>query len=466
MVQDTYKRVQFYGLIADGGNNSYVSVANHASLNMVDALTVIARVYFDPDDKIMQTTDHALVSKSSGSSPNGGWVLEYVDTVPVPRCFRFSIVSGGVWYSANLVSSVKERGWHYVVATFDSSLGADNLKIFQNTIRQAVATRAAVIDANVRDIIIGGMTTSGLMFKGYIAETQLYNRALTEAEINYNYLHPNNPKRQGLVMSLVQTSIDKPAAGTWKDVSPQTGNNGTITNATTSKYPSISAGRNALFFPTAAKTDRVDCGNGASLNPATTGMLSSECWIKVGKDYHDAAIIFMSKVSVAGVSGWLVGWDSASKVLYLYSDAGGAITSVALPGFWDGSLKHIVFTHTGGAATGEVYVNGINKTNTRTVRALTNPAINLFVANESDSLQFAPVGGFMSSARIYNRILTAEEVLYNYHHPNNPKRRGLVLNLSQESLYGTKWYDLSGNANNGTITGAIAKNIADSLTGD
>jgi len=72
----------------------------------------------------------------------------------------------------------------------------------------------------------------------------------------------------------------------------------------------------------------------------------------------------------------------------------------------------------------------------------------------------------MHSARLYNRILTAEEVAYNYRHPNNPKRRGLVLNLSQESLYGTQWQDLSGNANHGTITGAIAKNIADSLTGD
>ena len=72
----------------------------------------------------------------------------------------------------------------------------------------------------------------------------------------------------------------------------------------------------------------------------------------------------------------------------------------------------------------------------------------------------------MHSARLYNRILTAAEVKYNFAHPNNPKRRGLVLNLSQESLYGTQWQDLSGNANHGTITGAIAKNIADSLTGD
>jgi hypothetical protein len=65
----------------------------------------------------------------------------------------------------------------------------------------------------------------------------------------------------------------------------------------------------------------------------------------------------------------------------------------------------------------------------------------------------------MAAARIYNRILSAAEVAYNYQHPNNPIKRGRVLDLSQESLFGSYWYDLSGNANNGTITGAQVKNL-------
>ena len=463
MVQDTYKRVQFYGKVAEGGNNSSINVVNHASLNFTDAFTVIARIYINPDDKLMEADDRGLISKSDGGGAAGGFWLGYADYNPYFRSFRFNIISGGASNNAYSTNSVKEAGWYHVVGTFDKTLGSENIKLFQNAVRMTTTNLLNSMDANVRPITIGGISSSNWMLKGYMSEVQLYNRALTESEINYNYLHPNNPKRQGLVMSLVQTSIDKPAAGTWRDVSPQTGNNGTITNATTSKYPAISAGRNALFFPTAAGSDRVDCGNGASLDPSTTGLISGEFWFKTARNVAGVVVGIADKIGAG--NGYQFYYDRGSKTLILISGPGAAIQSVAINDFIDGSWKHVAFTHTGGAATGEIYVNGINKTATRTVRALANSATNLLIGN-TNSLVYAPVGGYIPAARLYNRILTPEDVLYNYHHPNNPKRRGLVLNLSQESLYGTKWYDLSGNANDGTITGAIAKNIADSLTGD
>lgn len=62
----------------------------------------------------------------------------------------------------------------------------------------------------------------------------------------------------------------------------------------------------------------------------------------------------------------------------------------------------------------------------------------------------------ISEMQIYNRQLSDDEIKQNYEHPGNPIRRGLVLNLTQESIYGTQWNDLSGNANNGTyVNGAL-----------
>jgi len=69
------------------------------------------------------------------------------------------------------------------------------------------------------------------------------------------------------------------------------------------------------------------------------------------------------------------------------------------------------------------------------------------------------------NARIYNRALSDSEVLYNWMHPNNPKRRGLVLNLTQDSIYGPTWLDLSGNANNGTYVGGAVPVTANRLAG-
>ena len=73
--------------------------------------------------------------------------------------------------------------------------------------------------------------------------------------------------------------------------------------------------------------------------------------------------------------------------------------------------------------------------------------------------------GLLYGVHIYNRELSSDEISYNWMHPNNPKRRGLVLNLTQDSIYGPQWNDLSGNANNGTYVGGAVPVTANRLAG-
>ena len=80
----------------------------------------------------------------------------------------------------------------------------------------------------------------------------------------------------------------------------------------------------------------------------------------------------------------------------------------------------------------------------------------------------SPTGGLPATlygVHAYNRQLTDEEILYNYFHPNNPKRQGLQLNLTQDSIYGPQWNDLSGNANNGTYVGGAVPVSSNRLAG-
>jgi hypothetical protein len=72
--------------------------------------------------------------------------------------------------------------------------------------------------------------------------------------------------------------------------------------------------------------------------------------------------------------------------------------------------------------------------------------------------------GRMAHVVIYNRQLTDDEVAYNYAHPNNPIKRGIVLNLSQESIQGAQWLDLSGNANHGTYQNGAVPQRANLVT--
>ena len=437
MVQLINRRVWF---------NGTTSVVTGTDLDIAGSFTIGCRF---KTDKLKDTYQSLIAKEAGGTGTNLNYQLRIQNTNVMMG--QFGNGAAGFLVVGN--TKVTDGVWHQGVCVYD--ITGQLIKLYLDGVQDAVpvATGGAAPFNNNAPVELGNW--AGLRFNGYMADAFIYNRALSEAEIAYNYRHPNNPIRRGLQVSYTQDSIDRPAAGTWQD---RSGNarNGTITNATTSKYPCIPAGRNALFFPTAAGSDRVDCGNGASLNPALTGLISTDFWVKNGKDVITNYAI-MGEKRAAGL-GWSSYWDKVNKNLQFVSDAGVAVQSVVLPDYLDGTWKHVVFTHTAGAATGEVYVNGVNKTSSRAVQALSNSGNNLYLGNNATFI-IAPVGGYIASARIYNRILSAAEVAYNHEHPNCPIRRGIVLNLSQESLYGSLWQDLSGNANNGTITGAQVKNL-------
>ncbi len=205
-------------------------------------------------------------------------------------------------------------------------------------------------------------------------------------------------------------------------------------------------------------TGYVNCGNGASLNLTTT--ISVECLIN-SKSFSFAppggAVAIFGKWLAN--DGWLLGWYGAQK-FYLYVKKGFGVQSTAYTYYPQGWL-HIVATYTGGAATGKMYVNGVDVTGIVNALALTNPAANLTVGSDPTPAQFNR--GMIACARVYDRILSLTEVNYNMNHPNNPKRNGCVLNLTQESLFGGQWKDLSGNANHGTLSatgvGPIPSNL-------
>ena len=112
----------------------------------------------------------------------------------------------------------------------------------------------------------------------------------------------------------------------------------------------------------------------------------------------------------------------------------------------------------------KLYVDGakICADTVRTVNPQSQPNWDVFVGG-SNLLGYAQ--NKVSEAQIYDRDLSDDEVLYNYMHPNNPKRRGLVLNLTQDSIYGPTWLDLSGNANNGTYVGGAVPVTNNRLAG-
>ncbi len=196
----------------------------------------------------------------------------------------------------------------------------------------------------------------------------------------------------------------------------------------------------------------MNCGAGVSLD--LTGPMSISYRGKFGTQPQNSVFIV---VKDAGTYRYGIYFDNSSKLLsfYLRLTINGVKTVVATTGPKprDGAWHHTVGTFDGRYL--RIYIDGqyYNITDAGSADTITTGAGQpLLVSTWSGGY----INHYMSELQIHNRQLSDDEILYNYFHPNNPKRQGLVLNLTQESIYGSQWNDTSGNANNGTyVNGAL-----------
>ena len=116
---------------------------------------------------------------------------------------------------------------------------------------------------------------------------------------------------------------------------------------------------------------------------------------------------------------------------------------------------HLAITFNGTTGNQKFYLDGdFKQTIVSAGNIVSAPAHTAYVGSrEGASLSVNYYDGRIYEVQVYNREMTAEEILKNNGYPNNPIRRGLQLNLTQDSIYGPQWNDLSGNANNGTYVG-------------
>jgi uncharacterized protein YfaP (DUF2135 family) len=106
---------------------------------------------------------------------------------------------GRVQFSANasaataVVSStvVNDGNWHQVVAVFSTGTGSKSIYVDGTPVEQSTLIQPPT--TNTADFLIGGITTGGTptaAFTGAIDDVQVYDRALSDPEINFLF---NNP---------------------------------------------------------------------------------------------------------------------------------------------------------------------------------------------------------------------------------------------------------------------------------
>ena len=115
---------------------------------------------------------------------------------------RWYLGNGAAWFITS-VTPIAYGVTTHVAATYDSSTG--RWEVYKNG---ALANSGSVtpqdIGLNDQGVCIGAYppSPSTYWFKGVIVEPRVYNRALSQSEIQRNMYNPLNPIRDGLVLWL------------------------------------------------------------------------------------------------------------------------------------------------------------------------------------------------------------------------------------------------------------------------
>ncbi|MBI4018552.1 MAG: LamG domain-containing protein [Candidatus Aenigmarchaeota archaeon] len=306
----------------------------------------------------------------------------------------FYVTKGNPETTINFPSPNRD-GWHHLVLSWEGG----TMKGYKDGV--LIDTKAFTNGATTHDAAIGQLNNANF-FNGVIDEVRMYDRSLSAEEITALYERDRGDTLiEGLVLYL---PMNEGSGTTASDISG-TGNNGLLVNGT-----SWAAGRqgNAVQFD--GVNDAVAVAHSASLDFEITDKFSVAAWAKV------------NDISSSGFPLYEKG--GAYKGIYIHLRSSVTIDAVITErvsqrAFWRGpagvdmtAWNHYAFTYDGSQSVNgiKVYVNGAGIFPSYTENTLSGSIKNTrdALVGASDSPYYA--NGAIDEVRVYNRVLSQEEV--------------------------------------------------------
>jgi len=209
----------------------------------------------------------------------------------------------------------------------------------------------------------------------------------------------------GLVLCLdAANKFSYPRTGTtWTDLSGNS-NNGTLTNG-----PTFSAGNmGSILFD--GVDDYVNCGNNSSIN--LTSYITLSTWTK--KAYGSSASVAIDK-GRDNYGAWSLLFDVVANKVEFHCRISGTNSSVAS----NTSYGNNIWTNITAVFTGTnllIYINGRLDNTTNISGTIGTNAIDFSIGKANDGFNWS---GQVANVLMYNRVLTADEVSWNYNVTKN-----------------------------------------------
>lgn len=455
------------------GTNQYVRIPSSYSINLPNTLTLSAWVKFP------SLGTGGVISKQ------GVNFQYYLDVDWSSGAFDFSLANSAG--NSHTLLSYTNNGafiwsyankWTLITATYDGT----TMSMYVNGVLVKQQAYASPIYTGADNLYIGSINTTS-NFSGTIDDARIYNRALSAAEIQRLYQQGTGSH---MGSSLNPGTLGQGLVGWWtfdgnnmiRNVadSSGTGNNGTITNGTSTSAGAI--GQAESF--NGSNQSILFLSNSAYDTPAG----SWSFWIKSagiwgtssGTDsQHRAAL--MDRDDITGdANGIIVHLSQTGTIHAVASNGSGPVVNLSANGLTDNKwhLVTFVFGQSSGAIDA-LYIDAVQAASGANSASWSFSSQGVLLGRQNSSF-WDFFGGSLDDVRIYNRALSATEVAQLYQfgigsHQNvtvNPPNlnTGLVGHWSFDGPDMLKNVaDTSGNGNTGYLTGFTSTTTAIGVIG-
>ena len=325
-----------------------------------------------------------------------------------------------------VTNTMTMNAWQHVCGTYNET---DGPKIFVNGVEASYSTNVAGVGAtladNGADLFIGNRSDAVATWDGFLDDVRVYNRTLSAEEVRALYqlgtARINSSPTEFLTNGLIGywTFDGADVSGTSATDRSGNGNTGTLTPGAAGLNRAAGRLGQALEFD---KTDDyVTAGSASVLDNVTQKTVCA--WIFPyskgelnGSNYYGE---IASKIGV--VDGWafeIADQDAGIFSLYWWQGFASGVT----PGYWHApnnavalnAWSHVCATYDRSSSANDpvLYVNGVSQTPTEyytpSGSADDDSAGNLLMGNLAATTQ--TFDGKIDEVRVYNRLLSAEEV--------------------------------------------------------
>ncbi len=363
---------------------------------------------------VYPTDNGVLVQYNSTTTPNSGYHFSAIELVGGNLEVALWSLSGIT--STGNIGAVSFNEWHQIVLTYNGSVCKGYLDgIYKGSVNVSFyspqdITGTFYMNFGYRDTTNQG---DGSDFDGRFGIMRVYNTALTDAQVlsNYNSTVSTivNITTDGLVLYYDPSSeTSYPGSGTTINDLSGNGLNGTMSNISfTSPY-----------FSYNGTSSQISVADNPALEPGS-GDWTMEVWVNQSVLGNDVVLGKFDNGGASADVSYSIRTTSTTYYAQIGSGSGSGSTLFVNSTNYVGTIgswSQIVYVFTNVAAnTLQTFVNGSSiGTVSHNLASILNTSNNLYIGSYNNGEYAQWFDGKIGITRLYNRALTASEVLDNY----------------------------------------------------